>query len=92
MTTLRQIELGLEPHDFGRLAKQRKAIFNLMRLGNWYTLAALEEITGYPQASISARLRDFRKAKHGSHTVDRRRLFEASGVWEYRLTLRGPTA
>jgi hypothetical protein len=40
-------------------------------------------VTGFPEASISARLRDFRKEQFGKHVVERRR--RSQGQWEYRL-------
>jgi putative component of toxin-antitoxin plasmid stabilization module len=33
--------------------------------------------------TVSARVRDLRKAKYGAHIVDRR--YVGHGVWEYRL-------
>jgi hypothetical protein len=75
-------------HDHARIAKQRERVMWLMRDGYWRTLAEIEAATGYPQASISARLRDFRKARFGSHTVLRRRAAEGGGTWEYRLEVK----
>jgi hypothetical protein len=61
-----------------------------MLSGEWLTLAELEGFTGHPQASISARLRDFRRPKFGGHTVERRRRGgPSSGTYEYRLTVAG---
>ncbi len=52
----------------------------------WWTLAEIRDATGAPEASISARLRDLRKARFGSHTVNRRRRGDPSkGVFEYQL-------
>jgi hypothetical protein len=81
----------MEAVDHGRIAKQRAKVYALMLDGQWRTLSEIAAITGYPEASISARLRDFRKARYGAHTVDRaRRADPASGWWEYRLTLSNP--
>jgi len=44
-------------------------------------LAKLYEKTIFPEASISARLRDLRKPKFGGYTVDRKR--RSAGTWEY---------
>ncbi len=44
--------------DAKRLQSQAGVIFSLMRDGQWYSLKAIENATGFPQASISARLRD----------------------------------
>jgi hypothetical protein len=75
--------------DHARLGAQSQAVFTLMEDGRWRTLADISLATGFPEASISARLRDFRKEKFGSHTVQRQRTSEGAGTWEYRLT---PTA
>ena len=75
-------------HDFKRLTGQNLKVFNCMKDGVWRTLAEIEETLGdgHSQAGISARLRDLRKEKFGSHTVDRRRRGNASkGLHEYRL-------
>ncbi len=54
--------------------------------GQWRTLREISDLTGDPEASISARLRDLRKAKFGAHTVNRRRRGDPTkGVFEYQL-------
>ena len=78
----------LKPHDYERIGKQRAAIFSLMSNGGRWTLSELERVTGYPQASISARLRDFRKPKFGGHIVRRERIADCGGTYEYRLEVR----
>ena len=72
-----------EGRDGDRLRAQFAAVFLLMSDGYWWTLAELSERTGYPEASISARIRDFRKVKFGGHTVLREHA--GNGQWEYRL-------
>ena len=52
----------------------------------WVSLRDIAERTHDPEASISARLRDFRKPRFGGHTVDRRR---DGRVYFYRLTWNG---
>ncbi len=53
---------------------------------SWFTLNEISQLTGDPEASISARLRDLRKAKFGSHTVNRRRRGDPKrGIFEYQL-------
>jgi hypothetical protein len=69
--------------DFKRLGRAARAVWMLMRDGQWRTLAMVSDATGYPEASVSARLRDFRKARMGSHTVERRRAH--GGLYEYRV-------
>ena len=72
--------------DRERLGKQSRAVFKVMQEPQWRTLYEIEEMTGYPQASISARLRDFRKKRFGGHVVLRRRRGEpARGLFEYLL-------
>lgn len=71
--------------DGARLGAQHEDVFNLMRDGCWRTLGAIEDRTGHAQASISARLRDFRKDRFGKHGVARRHV--GSGLFEYRLIL-----
>lgn len=72
--------------DFERLADQHRRVWAVMRDGQWRTLAELAQATGSPEASVSARLRDFRKERFGGQRVDRRRRTE--GQFEYRLEVR----
>jgi hypothetical protein len=75
--------------DGARLNKQLQAVFDYMRDGQWRTLGEISEAKGFPQASISARLRDLRKPKFGGHVVSRRHRGEASlGLYEYRLEVQ----
>ncbi len=65
--------------------KQLEVIFRIMRDGEWRTLRAISEKSGYPEASISARLRDIRKSDYY-----RRWTMEScqqSGSWAYRVIL-----
>lgn len=78
--------------DGARIDKQFNAIKALLEscrvIAQWLTLAEIEEHTGYTSASISAQLRHLRKAKFGSHKVEKRRRATAgqsSGAWEYAL-------
>lgn len=79
----------IEPQDVPRLAGQMKAVFELMSDEKWRTLAAIWLELRYgrdvnaSEASISARLRDLRKARWGSHTVNRRR--RTDSLHEYQL-------
>ena len=74
--------------DFDRLQGQTRKIFNLMSDGIFRTLAEIEAITGYPQASISAQLRHLKKLRFGGHTINKRRKYEVRGLWEYQLVPR----
>jgi len=69
--------------DGNRLNRQARAVWGVMADGRWHTLQGIAITIGEPEASISARLRDFRKPRFGSHIVERRYL--ADGLWEYRL-------
>lgn len=72
--------------DRERLMGQLAHVLALMIDGKWRTLS---EIAGdrYSIAGISARLRDLRKIRFGSYTVDRRRCgAEKSGLFQYRVT------
>jgi hypothetical protein len=71
------------PLDFNRLNRQSKIVAMAMLDKQWHTLPELSAITGQPEASISARLRDFRKKRFGGHTVERKRL--TGGLFAYRL-------
>lgn len=64
--------------------------------GTWLTLGELRHLTGYGEASISAQLRNLRRAEFGGHEVAKRQRegAEPSGpgprlrinyVWEYRI-------
>lgn len=70
-------------HDHARLGKQYLSVLNVMRDGRWRSLADISAIIAAPQASISARIRDMRKAKFGGYGVERRRL--SGGYYQYRL-------
>ena len=72
--------------DNKRLSSQVSRVFGLMSDGKWRTLEEISEKSSAPQASVSARLRDFRKKRFGFIEVERRRKGEPnSGLHEYRL-------
>lgn len=71
-----------EARDGKRLNAQAVHVFRLMRDGKWRTLAEIADATGHPEASVSARLRDFRKV---GYTVDRRHV--GKGLWQYRVAI-----
>ena len=73
-----------QPRDGDRLRIQLGRIRQLTSFGQWFTLADLERMTGFPQASISARLRDLRKPKFGGYTVERQ--YVERGLFRYRVT------
>lgn len=69
--------------DRKRLNKQAIAVFQFMQDHEWHSLKDISEATGAPEASASARLRDFRSEKFGGFTVDRRHI--SKGLFQYRL-------
>lgn len=71
--------------DHVRLNAQTLRVWNVLRSGRWMTLHAISAETGDPEASVSARLRDLRKAKFGAHRVERQRVGDDSGLFVYRL-------
>lgn len=72
-----------EPSDGPRLGVQLAQVASLMRDGQWRTLYEIAHATGRPMQSVSARLRDLRKPRYGSHPVERRRV--SAGVFQYRV-------
>lgn len=79
-------------HDQARLCSLLDNVRNLMLDGRWRTLGAINRIVGGTEASISARLRDLRKERFGSFTVERRREGEAKrGLFSYRVIASSTT-
>lgn len=74
--------------DMVRLNSQARKVYTVMYAGAWMTLREIAALADAPEASVSARLRDFRKERFGGHTVERRRRANTSS-WEYRLVLKG---
>src|SRR5687768_6926666 len=75
--------------DSERLATQLRAVRALMSDGQWRTLSeiVLALLTDHAivasTPSVSARLRDLRKAKFGGHTIGRE--YVSAGLWRYRM-------
>lgn len=71
--------------DRDRLHRLLDRVRALMLDGRWRTLGEIVAKTGGSEASVSARLRDLRKA---GLTVDKRRLGNPkAGLFEYRVAL-----
>jgi hypothetical protein len=68
-----------------RLAAQHQRVLAWMSDGQWHTLAELAKLTGDPEASVSARLRDLRKPRFGAYQVARE--YVQRGLWKYRLVV-----
>lgn len=76
--------------DRERLSRQLYAVLDVMKDGKWRTLPDLASATQSPEASVSARLRDLRKPRFGSHIVERQYL--RKGLFQYRLILNEEAA
>lgn len=83
MRTLFEGATIVPARDNARLARQLARVLEATSDGKWNTLDTIAEITGDPPASVSARLRDLRKAKFGAYLVERR--YFKDGLWEYRV-------
>lgn len=71
--------------DYERLNGQLKAVFDVMKDGEWRTLKELAALVEGSEAALSARLRDLRKERYGAHDVKREHVED--GVWAYRLVV-----
>lgn len=71
--------------DHQRLTGQLARVANALADGRWWTLAALAERTGDPEASVSARIRDLRKGRFGGYDVLADNA--GGGTWRYRLVV-----
>jgi hypothetical protein len=73
----------VQARDGGRLGKQMEAVLREMADGAWYTLQELSLATGAPEASVSARIRDLKKQRFGSHKIESE--YVRRGLWQYRM-------
>lgn len=71
--------------DDKRLGRQLDLIIDVMKKGQSLTLWQISEITGQPEASISAQLRHLRKPRFGSHQVTKN--YVGQGLYTYKLIL-----
>ena len=69
--------------DRVRLNAQAQDVWDVIKHGGWLSLSMISLVSGHPEASVSARLRDFRKPKFGGHKIERRHV--AGGLWQYRV-------
>jgi hypothetical protein len=72
-----------QARDGDRLNAQLGRVLAVLKDHRWHTLGDISSQTHDPQASISARIRDLRKARYGGHEVKRR--YVERGLWEYKL-------
>jgi hypothetical protein len=66
-----------------RQSNRDRILYEIMKAGEWFTLEQINSLSGYPTASASAGIRDFRKPMYGSNTVEKNYL--GNGVYQYRL-------
>ena len=85
-TEMQKMPGGLIDTDLKeRQARRQFALFHLMKDGGWFTLEEVHKATGYPSATASAGIRDFRKEKFGSNQVILNYL--GHGVYQYKLII-----
>lgn len=75
----------MTPEEREAKRKQYNSVWRYMADGRWHTLAEIADTVDAPTQSISARLRDFRKKRHGAHTVHRFQISETPRVFTYML-------
>jgi hypothetical protein len=73
--------------DRHRLNSQLRKLWVFMLDGKWHTNTEMLHAVGGSGTGTTARYRDFRKARFGGHTVERRRV--EGGLFEYRLIPNG---
>jgi hypothetical protein len=71
--------------DHARLTSQLQRVSLIISDGRWHSLFQLSKLTGDPEGSVSARLRDLRKDKFGSQIIERKR---KGNTFLYRLGVR----
>jgi hypothetical protein len=76
--------------DHARLSGQIAEIFALMRDGAWRTLSDISALTGHPEASVSAQLRNLRKPRFGGHCVEK--VYIDAGLYRYRIAAKNKEA
>jgi hypothetical protein len=68
------------------LNAQLAKVWSAVKSGQWFTLSGLSQVTGCPEASVSARLRDLRKPRFGGFTVERERV-KGGRLFLYRVVI-----
>lgn len=72
--------------DDVRLSGQILRVFDCMKDGQWRTLGLIANLTGDPEASVSAQLRHLRKDRFGGHQVEKKHV--ERGLYTYRLIVK----
>lgn len=75
-----------QPDRVARMG-QMDRLYEVMKSGEWFSLAQLSAATRDPEASCSANFRSFRKEKHGSFQMDREKVSGRS--YRYRMGAKG---
>ena len=60
-----------------------KAVYDVMKSGRWMTLAEIAFASGYPEASVSARIRDLHRLMKLAY---QKKKSKDGKLYEYRLT------
>jgi len=71
---------GKKPKEGSRARR----IFDYMSNAGWANLNVVAKEMDIPHSSLTAELRNFRKPKKGSHTVEKKRV--SANTYLYRLT------
>jgi biotin operon repressor len=66
-----------------RLGRQLVRVYDVLKDGQWHTLAEIADATGAPEASIAARIRDLRKPRFGGFGIQTQHV--GDGLHRYRL-------
>jgi hypothetical protein len=74
--------------DKPRLTGQIKEVFSFISDQKWHTVHRIAAITGHPEPSVSAQLRNLRKERFGGHTIDRK--YAGDGLYLFRLANANP--
>jgi hypothetical protein len=69
--------------DSPRLTSLLHKVLDYLKDGQYHSLHDIQVHCGGTECSVSARLRDLRKIKFGSHHIEAKR--EEGGLWTYRL-------
>lgn len=75
-----------QARDEVHLNRQAQDVWNVVKDGAWRTLSQIADESGHPEASVSARLRDFRKERFGARHIERRPC-RTSRAHEYRVRI-----
>ena len=70
--------------DYVRLSGQLYSVKAILSDRQWHTLTEIAQRINGSEAGVSARIRDLRKPKFGSHTIERQHL--EHGLWRYRMS------